>query len=68
MKIMFNMMNGARMGTGLQALAYASAAYLYALDYARSASRGATWPISRIARRPRWPSSATRMSAATCCG
>ena len=35
MKIMFNMMNGARMGTGLQALAYASAAYMLAVNYAR---------------------------------
>jgi alkylation response protein AidB-like acyl-CoA dehydrogenase len=35
MKIMFNMMNGARMGTGLQALAYASSAYMLAVNYAR---------------------------------
>jgi len=35
MKIMFNMMNGARMHTGLQGLAYASAAYLMAVNYAR---------------------------------
>ncbi len=35
MKIMFNMMNGARMHTGQQALAYASAAYLMAVNYAR---------------------------------
>jgi len=35
MKIMFNMMNGARMHTGLQGLAYASAAYQLALNYAR---------------------------------
>lgn len=35
MKIMFNMMNDARMETGLQALSYASAAYLMALDYAK---------------------------------
>ncbi len=35
MKIMFNMMNGARMHTGLQALSYASASYLMAVDYAR---------------------------------
>jgi alkylation response protein AidB-like acyl-CoA dehydrogenase len=40
MKIMFNMMNGARMGTGLQALAYASAAYLEALNYARERKQG----------------------------
>ncbi|MCP4749268.1 MAG: acyl-CoA dehydrogenase [Proteobacteria bacterium] len=35
MKIMFNMMNGARMHTGLQGLAYASAAYMNAVNYAR---------------------------------
>ncbi len=40
MKIMFHMMNGARLGTGLQALAYASASYLYALDYARQRIQG----------------------------
>ena len=32
---MFNMMNSARMDTGLQALAYGSACYLLAVNYAR---------------------------------
>ena len=40
MKIMFNMINSARMGVGLQALSYASAAYLLALDYARKRIQG----------------------------
>ncbi|MDJ0720572.1 MAG: acyl-CoA dehydrogenase [Desulfobacterales bacterium] len=40
MKIMFHMMNGARLGTGLQALAHASTSYLYALDYARQRIQG----------------------------
>jgi alkylation response protein AidB-like acyl-CoA dehydrogenase len=40
MEIMFQMMNGARLGTGLQALAYASTSYLYALDYARNRIQG----------------------------
>ena len=40
MKIMFHMMNGARMGTGLQALAYASSAYLLAVNYARERIQG----------------------------
>ena len=40
MKVMFHMMNGARMHTGLQGLAYASAAYLYALNYARERIQG----------------------------
>ncbi len=40
MKIMFNMINGARMSTGLQALAYASSAYLLAVNYARERIQG----------------------------
>ena len=40
MKIMFNMINGARMSVGLQALAYASAAYLLAANYARERVQG----------------------------
>ncbi len=40
MKIMFNMINGARMSVGLQALSYASAAYLLALDYGRKRVQG----------------------------
>lgn len=35
MKIMFQMMNGARIGMGLQGLGTGSAAYLHALDYAK---------------------------------
>jgi alkylation response protein AidB-like acyl-CoA dehydrogenase len=40
MKIMFNMINGARMSTGLQALTYASSAYLLAVNYARERVQG----------------------------
>ncbi len=40
MRIMFNMMNGARMATGLQGLAYASSAYMLALSYARERVQG----------------------------
>jgi hypothetical protein len=40
MKIMFHMMNGARLATGLQALAYASRNYLSALNYARQRIQG----------------------------
>ncbi len=40
MKIMFHMINHARMSTGLQAMAYASAAYLLALNYARERIQG----------------------------
>jgi alkylation response protein AidB-like acyl-CoA dehydrogenase len=40
MKIMFNMINHARMSTGLQAMAYASSAYLLAVNYARERIQG----------------------------
>jgi len=40
MRIMFNMINGARMSTGLQALTYASSAYLLAVNYARERLQG----------------------------
>ena len=40
MKIMFNMINHARMSTGLQAMTYASAAYLLAVNYARERIQG----------------------------
>jgi alkylation response protein AidB-like acyl-CoA dehydrogenase len=40
MKIMFFMMNEARLGVGFQAFNYASAAYLYALNYARERVQG----------------------------
>lgn len=40
MKIMFMMMNEARLGTGLQGLAYASGAYLLALNYAKERIQG----------------------------
>jgi hypothetical protein len=38
---MFKMMNGARIGVGLQGLAVASSAYLNALDYAKDRKQGA---------------------------
>ncbi|MBW2564954.1 MAG: acyl-CoA dehydrogenase, partial [Deltaproteobacteria bacterium] len=40
MKIMFNMINHARMSTGLQAMSYGSAAYLLAVNYARERIQG----------------------------
>jgi len=40
MKIMFNMINHARMSTGLQGMTYASAAYLLAVNYARERLQG----------------------------
>lgn len=46
MKIMFHMMNEARIGVGLQGLALASRAYLCAVDYARQRIQGSD--ISRF--------------------
>ena len=40
MKVMFHMMNEARLGVGIQGFVHASAAYLYALDYARQRLQG----------------------------
>ena len=40
MKVMFLMMNEARLGVGLNAFSNASCAYLYALDYARNRVQG----------------------------
>ncbi|MFP4040623.1 MAG: acyl-CoA dehydrogenase, partial [Desulfosudaceae bacterium] len=40
MRIMFEMMNEARMATGLQGFAYASASYLIAVNYARERIQG----------------------------
>ena len=40
MKVMFQMMNEARLGVGLQGFSMASCAYMYALDYARQRKQG----------------------------
>ncbi len=40
MRVMFHMMNEARLGVGTQAFMHASAAYLYALNYARQRCQG----------------------------
>ena len=40
MKVMFHMMNEARIGVGHQAFTHASAAYLYALNYAKERIQG----------------------------
>jgi alkylation response protein AidB-like acyl-CoA dehydrogenase len=40
MKIMFHMMNEARLGVGFQAFVHASVSYLYALNYARERVQG----------------------------
>jgi alkylation response protein AidB-like acyl-CoA dehydrogenase len=40
MKIMFQIMNEARLGTGIQGLALSSAAYEHAVAYVRQRARG----------------------------
>ncbi len=55
MKIMFHMMNEARLGVGFQAFAYASAAYLYALNYARERIQGRDLEAGKDAEAPSVP-------------
>src|SRR4030042_300891 len=40
MQIMFNLMNAARIGTGIQAMAQSSAAYMHAITYAKNRIQG----------------------------
>ncbi len=53
MKQMFKMMNGARIGVGLQGLAVASTAYLNALAYARERKQGSSVKAFKDPRAPR---------------
>lgn len=55
MRVMFNMINGARMSTGLQALSYASAAYLLSVDYAKTRVQGRDLAHFRDASKPSIP-------------
>ena len=55
MKIMFYMMNEARLGVGFQAFAYASTAYLYALNYARERIQGRDLSAGKDASAPSVP-------------
>ncbi|NNL74872.1 MAG: acyl-CoA dehydrogenase [Desulfobacterales bacterium] len=55
MKIMFYMMNEARLGVGFQAFAYASAAYLYALNYARERIQGRDLEAGKDPNAPQVP-------------
>ncbi len=52
---MFRMMNGARIGVGLQGLAVASSAYLNALEYAKERKQGASITHWKDATAPRVP-------------
>ena len=55
MKIIFNMINSARMSTGLQALSNASAAYMLAVNYARERIQGKELQNMRDASAPSVP-------------
>jgi hypothetical protein len=52
---MFKMMNGARIGVGVQGLSVASAAFLNALEYARERKQGASITHWKDATAPRVP-------------
>lgn len=55
MKIMFNMMNEARLAVGFQGLAQASAAYMYALRYAKERYQGPDITMMKDAHAPKVP-------------
>jgi len=55
MKIMFQMMNEARIGVGLQSLAAASIAYLHALNYAKERLQGSSLLEMKNPEAPRVP-------------
>ena len=55
MKIMFNMMNAARLAVGMQGLAEASGAYLHALRYAKERYQGPHIAAMRDAAAPKVP-------------
>jgi alkylation response protein AidB-like acyl-CoA dehydrogenase len=55
MKIMFYMMNEARLGVGFQAFNYASTAYLYALSYARERIQGRDLAAGKDPEAPQVP-------------
>jgi len=55
MKVMFQMMNEARLGVGLQGLAAASIAYLHALNYARERLQGSSLLEFKNPEAPRVP-------------
>ena len=55
MKVMFLMMNGARLGVGMQGVASASAAYLHALQYAKERIQGTSIERFKDPTAPRVP-------------
>jgi alkylation response protein AidB-like acyl-CoA dehydrogenase len=63
---MFKMMNGARIGVGIQGVALASAAYLNALEYAKDRKQGANITRWKDPTAPACRSSSTPTCAACC--
>jgi alkylation response protein AidB-like acyl-CoA dehydrogenase len=55
MRVMFNMMNEARLGVGLQGLAHGTAAYLHSVNYARERLQGSDLANFRNPDAPRVP-------------
>ncbi len=55
MSQMFKMMNGARIGVGIQGLSVASTAYLNALEYAKERKQGANFKQWKDPTKPRVP-------------
>ena len=55
MKVMFQMMNEARIGTGMQSMSAASAAYLHALQYAKERKQGSSLAEMKNPAAPRIP-------------
>ncbi|HDI60032.1 MAG TPA: acyl-CoA dehydrogenase [Desulfobacteraceae bacterium] len=55
MRIMFHMMNEARLDVGFQGFSHATAAYLYALDYARQRRQGRDLAAGKNAAAPSVP-------------
>jgi len=55
MKIMFQMMNGARIGVGIQSLSSASIAYLHSLQYAKERLQGSSLMEMKNPAAPRVP-------------
>jgi alkylation response protein AidB-like acyl-CoA dehydrogenase len=55
MRIMFHMMNEARLDVGFQGFSHATAAYLYALDYARQRRQGRDLAAGKDAAAPSVP-------------
>jgi hypothetical protein len=55
MRIMFHMMNEARLDVGFQGFSHATAAYLYALDYARQRRQGRDLTAGKDATAPSVP-------------